>query len=107
MTEIFLDVKKHCIETAIKGRYDRVLSQYFRSKGKCREAGKKLELLSTALSKFDFPALRAGHRELAGGIAAKIILTENHLKEPCILINGHPIDMPPHCSHSIIGNTLE
>ncbi len=91
MTKIVLNVEKHCIETAMKTCHNRVLSEYFRSKGKCLEAEKKLALLSLALSKFDFPALRASHRELAGGIAAEIILTEDTAHEPCIFIDGHLI----------------
>ncbi len=32
MLEIDLDLKKHCIETATKRSYNRLLSEYFRGK---------------------------------------------------------------------------
>ncbi len=93
--EIPLDVRKHCVETAMKSAYERLLSEYFRSKGKGTDIEEKLDFLSAALSKLDFPALRSSRKELAGGISAPVTLSKNTANEPCILIDHTPMDMAP------------
>ena len=92
MPEIELDLKTRCIETAAKRSYNRLLSEYFRTKGADRDTEKKLALLQKALSTFDFPYLRSTYKELAGNSDARIVLadTEDHL--PGIIIDGRPID---------------
>ena len=96
MLEVDLDLRKHCIETATKRSYNRLLSEYFRSKEGDSESEKKLALLQKALSRFDFSSLRAVHKELAGKSGARIVLTDNGGKPPGIIIDGRPIDMEHH-----------
>jgi hypothetical protein len=92
MSEIELDLRKHCIETAIKRLRSRLLSEYFRSKGKDAASEAKLAMLQNALMRFDFPALRAAHRELAGKSDARILLTDVGGSTPGIAIGGRRID---------------
>ena len=90
--EIELDLRKHCIETAMKRCYNRLLSEYFRSKRGDTESEEKLALLQKALSCFDFSALRTIRRELAGESAARITLSGNGDSLPGIAIDGSPVN---------------
>jgi hypothetical protein len=96
MLEIELDLRKHCIETAIRRLYNRLLSEYFRNRGGNAESEKKLTLLQNALSCFNFSSLRTVYRELAGKSGARIILTDNGGSAPGITINGRPVSTE-HC----------
>ena len=96
MLEIDLDLRKHCIETAIKRSYSRLLSEIFRSKEGDSESEEKLDLLQKALTCFDFSSLRAVHKELAGKSDARIVLTGSGDNPPAIIIDGRPIDMEPY-----------
>jgi len=92
MTEIELDLGKHCIETALKRLCTRLLSEYFRRKGGDAASEAKLTMLQNALMRLDFPALRAAHRELAGNRDARIILTDVGGRTPGIARDGRRID---------------
>ena len=92
MSEIELDLRTHCIETAVNRCYDRLLSEYFRSKEDDTESEEKLVLLLKALSAFDFPSLRSAYRELAGNSSACIVLSDTGDSLPSIIIDGHPVD---------------
>jgi hypothetical protein len=96
MLEIELDLRKHCIETAIKRSYNRLISEYFRNRKGDAETEEKLALLQNALTRFDFPCLRTVHRELAGESHARIILTDKGDAPPNITIHGRPVDTE-HC----------
>lgn len=92
MPEIELDLKKHCIETAIKRSYNRLLSEYLQSRVGDTESEEKLGLLQNALASFDFSFLRAVYGELAGNSKARIVLLENDNGLPGISIDGRIID---------------
>ncbi|MGD9876142.1 hypothetical protein [Desulfococcus sp.] len=103
MLEIEIDLRRHCIETAIKRSYNQLLSEYFHSKKGDSASETKLALLQNALTCFDFPSLRAGHKNLAGKSDARIVLADKGECPPGILIDGRPIDMTPHirkCHHN-------
>ncbi|MGE0087417.1 MAG: hypothetical protein AB7S75_23665 [Desulfococcaceae bacterium] len=90
-----MDLRSHCIETAAKRFYNRLLSEYFRSKGGDAESEGKLALLQSAMTCLDFSCLRAGYKELAGNSDALIVLTDKGGSLPGITIDGRPIDMEP------------
>lgn len=96
MLEIDLDLRKHCIETAAKRSYNRILSELFRSKEGDSETEAKLDLLQNALTRLDFPSLRTAHKALAGKSGARVVLAGNGDDPPGILIDGRAIDMEPH-----------
>ena len=75
MPEIELDLGRHCIETATRRRYNRLLSEYFRGRQGDPELEARLELLQKALTDLDFPSLRAAYKELCGNTAARVVLT--------------------------------
>lgn len=90
--EVELNLKKHCIETAIKRSRNRILSEYFRSKGDNTELEEKLNLLQEALSQFDFSALRTMYKELAGNSDSKVVLNGVGSGPPRIVMDGHVVD---------------
>jgi hypothetical protein len=92
MPKIELDLRKHCIETAIKRFSNRLLSEYFRSRGSDAELEEKLAMLQKALMRFDFPSLRSVHKELSGNSGARIILTDSGDNMPGITIDGRVVD---------------
>ena len=62
-----LDLSKHCIQTEIKRLYNRCVSRYFKLKQDDPQLAADIELLKAALEELDFPRLRSGYKELAGG----------------------------------------
>jgi len=75
---IGLDLKKHCIETEIKHRYNRVLSELLKARpGRPETADleRRLQMLKNALERFDFQWLRSTYPELSGGHANEIRLS--------------------------------
>lgn len=91
LREIELDLRKHCIETAIKRLHSRLLSEYFRNREGNVEIEEKLSLLQKAMRRFDFSALRTERKELAGKSDARITLTDNGGSLPGIDIDGRSI----------------
>jgi len=94
--EIELDLRAHCVETATKRLYNRLLSEYFRSKGANTETEQKLALLQKALSTFDFPSLRSAYGDLAGNSNAYIVLADRGDSLPSIIIDNAPIATKTH-----------
>lgn len=93
MVEIELNLTKHCIETEIKSCHNRVLSAYFKTKGKDKALEEQLILLESALENFDFSALRSTYRELAGENSSRIMLTDRGGEIPDIFIDGRCPDL--------------
>ena len=90
-----LDLRKHCIETAIRKRYERCISAYFKTKGGHRPIEQDIELLRLALETLDFPALRAKHSVLAGASSHHVQLSLDHERRLEIRIDGRPLpDLP-------------
>ncbi len=65
---IQLHLKGHCIETAAKNEFHRLMDDYFTSSGDRVDPfiEEKLELLREFLDESDFPGLRASDERLAG-----------------------------------------
>jgi hypothetical protein len=91
--EIFLDLKKHCIQTAIKRKYNQRISKYFKiNKSENTEIIEaQIALLKEALENLNFSYLRSTYPELQGGGEDKIILKKNTDNQITILINGGKI----------------
>ena len=95
MLTIKLDLKAHCIETAVKRLHNRLVSDYFRSRGSDFESEIKLALLQKAMTCLDFPCLRAAYKILEGKNDARVILKDVDGALPGIIINGRLIDLKP------------
>ncbi len=93
MLKIELDLTTHCIETATKRYYDRLLSEYFRTKGENAALEEKLDFLQKVLKGFDFSALRNLHSELAGRSNVQVALVYDGNGLPSTTIEDRPIDI--------------
>lgn len=95
--EIILDLKKHCIQTAIKRKYNQLISDYFKLKTaeNTEVFESEISLLKNTLENFDFRWLRAKNPELQGGSTDKIIIAACADKKITISINGRII----HATH--------
>ncbi|MDA3897489.1 MAG: hypothetical protein PF482_15240 [Desulfobacteraceae bacterium] len=94
---IILNLKKHCIQTAIKRKYNQLISNYFKLNPteNTEIIESEISLLKEALENFDFSWLRTTYPELQGGGADKIQLTGSPEKNITISINGRTI----HATH--------
>lgn len=97
--EIHLDLGKHCIQTAVKRKYNQLISDYFKLKApeKTEIIESEISLLKEALEKLDFSWLRTTYPELQGGGANKIQIAVNPEKNITISINSRII----HATHQI------
>ena len=93
MIEITLDLSRHCVQTEIKRIYNRLLAACLKSPDGDELIEKRLELLKQALEVWDFPALRAGYRELAGGQENAVALVADDAGRMTIRINDRAISM--------------
>ena len=64
---ILLDLTEHCIQTAAKHAYDRLLSTLLADEGPDESAEAHIRILTAFLEQTDFRALRAKHPALRGG----------------------------------------
>lgn len=92
MIRIPLDLYRHCLQTETRRQYNRLLSACLKNPDTDELAEKKLELLRQALETWDFPALRAAHRELAGGQENEVALAADEAGRLFILLNGRAIE---------------
>ena len=89
---INLNLSRHCIETAIRRRYNHCLSRAFKPGTLDKDLECEINLLKTALESLDFSYLRSTWPELAGHGKAMVTLRWDHRYQIVILINGHPIE---------------
>jgi len=93
--ELILDLRRHCIETAIRRRYDQALGTYFKQEDARPRLEKDIELLLEALETLDFRALRGAHRPLAGKIESRVTLSRDPQGQLSIHIDGQILpDLP-------------
>ena len=75
--EIHLNLSKHCIQTELKRRHNRAVSEYFRAPPEAQPRLEALiETLRLALDKLDFSQLRARFPVLSGGSDLDIRLSQ-------------------------------
>ncbi|MBC2715756.1 MAG: hypothetical protein HF978_10650 [Desulfobacteraceae bacterium] len=74
--EINLNLNKSCIQTAVKRKYNRLISNYFKLKASenTEIIESEISLLKEALENLDFAWLRATYPELRGGGKNEIII---------------------------------
>ncbi|MBW2592634.1 MAG: hypothetical protein JRE58_06490 [Deltaproteobacteria bacterium] len=86
-----LDLRHHCIETAIRKLYNKSISQYFKTSADKEKLEKQIDILKTALEKCDFTYLRRTHSELAGHCGANAAITTDAENRITIVLNGQHI----------------
>jgi len=90
-----LDLARHCIETAVRQRYEAAIRTYFQQPEERRHLDPAIELLRQALEKLDFPALRARHQALAGKSRNRVALGRDDQGRLTIIVDGQPlVDLP-------------
>jgi len=72
---IELDLQRHCIETDIRRKYNRHLSQYFQSPEDRDSIEQRIALLKHALETLDFAQLRNKYPALSGHTDHKVFLS--------------------------------
>lgn len=101
--EITLDLHRHCIQTAIKQKYNRLISNYFKTppaeNRKIMES--EISLLKTALETLDFGNLRAGFPALRGTGPEKICIGVGADNTLFISVNGKII-YATHSNHQFL-----
>lgn len=75
--KLTLDLRRHCIETAIRQRYNKALGTYFKDESARPRLEQNIELLLEALETLDFPALRGTHSPLAGQTDSQVMLSRD------------------------------
>ncbi|MFP4159723.1 MAG: hypothetical protein ACLFQ9_08110 [Desulfobacterales bacterium] len=92
---IKIPVHRHCIETAIKGQYNRAVSKYFKAgrDEEKKDLESRIELLHHALETLDFNFLRNRYRDLRGESGADVYLGgDGENGQLYITINGEKIE---------------
>jgi hypothetical protein len=88
---IRLDLSRHCVETAIRRRHSRLVGRALRNEAWEEGLEAEIELLKTALERFDFGRLRSTFSELAGHRTDRVELEEDKEGRPRLSINGKPV----------------
>jgi hypothetical protein len=80
----------HCIETAAKNEFRRLMDSYFAAPPGRQEQGieEKLALLRDFLDTSDFPALRASDPRLSGYRESRIRITRDARKRVILLFDS-------------------
>ena len=82
--EIGLELGKHCIETAAKKTYEKLVSGYFKASVSERESSEaRIEALLFFLENADFGFLRSRYPELNGGNDCCVTLKV--VPDPCLM----------------------
>jgi hypothetical protein len=93
--KLTLNLKLHCIETAIRRRYDQTLGTYFKDENARLRLEKDIELLLEALETLDFSALRGTYGPLAGQTDSQVMLSRDRKGRLSIGIDGQLLpDLP-------------
>jgi len=93
--ELTLDLRRHCIETAIRRRYDQALRSYLKDEDARPRLEQDIELLLEALETLDFPALRGMHGPLSGQNETPVILSRGPHGHLSIYIDGQKLPNLP------------
>jgi hypothetical protein len=92
-----LSLKQHCIETELKRRYNKAISDYFKAEFKGREDLKthletSIDIFQSALDNFDFGHLRNRYPDLRGNSDAAVMIYRDGSHRLRITINGEDIE---------------
>ncbi|MCM2284475.1 MAG: hypothetical protein NDI81_06820 [Desulfobacula sp.] len=88
--EMILDTSRHCIETASKKEYERLIQQYFKfcSSGKEKSIlEQRIDALAYLLKHADFPNLRNQYHAMGHSEIASILVIPRSLKDMHIRLN--------------------
>ena len=97
MTDITFDLTNHCIETAAKKNYERLIRRYLKKETLPEEkAGieDRMEILKYFLEHADFPRLRSRYPLLSGNHSHQVVISVGEgNKDITLKVNDTMIDM--------------
>jgi len=93
VTQIELDVSRHCIASEVKRLHNRRISDYFKGRGDKASLEPEIALLARALEELDLPALRGRHPRLAGGEAVTVLLSGAEDMPLALTVEGESLDL--------------
>ena len=82
--EMILDTSRHCIETASKKEYERLIQQYFKACSSEKEnilMEQRIEALAYLLKHADFPGLRNQYHAMGHSGTPSILVVPRTLKD--------------------------
>lgn len=79
--EIILQCVGHCVETAARREFERLMGNYFDEKGNSENLETRIELLSNFLNTANFPALRASDPRFSGETPGPVALIKDENAE--------------------------
>ena len=92
--EIILDTSLHCIETASKKEYERLIRQYFKTGPLEKEKilmEQRIEALAYLLKHADFPGLRNQYHALGHSKTASILVIPQNLRDMHIRLDQNMV----------------
>jgi hypothetical protein len=78
---VTLHLAGHCVETAARKEFKRLMDAAFDEPGDSPEQEARIELVRAFLASADFPALRASDPRLGGEVDAAVVLSRGPLGE--------------------------
>ena len=72
-----LEIKNHCVQTAARKEYGRLMETYFNTDDPEGMLEEKIELLREFIENSDFPKLRSSDSRLSGEVEAKVLLSKD------------------------------
>lgn len=88
-----LDLSRHCIETEIKRRHNRAVSDYFKAGNDRSRLEDRIDLFQSALENWDFQFLRSRYPALSGATDAEVVISRDAAGDPILRIDGEKITL--------------
>lgn len=86
--EIHLGLSGHCIETAARKEFKRLMDEYFAGAGESVGLEERLALLREFIDTSDFQALRASDERLSGAMECAVTVYRDGRGGPALRIAG-------------------
>ena len=90
---VVLSLDAHCIQTEMKRQHSRRVSACFQSQERARELEEEVELLASALTLLNLPAMRGRDAGLCGGEGNQVVLQRGECGEMELLRNGKALPL--------------
>ncbi len=83
---VHLRLDGHCVETAARGEFKRLMDRFFSDCGDEPDLGERLELLREFIEISDFAALRSFDERLSGAVPCTVTVYRNESGAPALVI---------------------
>jgi hypothetical protein len=86
-----LNLKRHCLLTELRRRYEQILAEALHSRDNGVERLDRIEFLKDVLEQVDIVKLRGEIPELGGGSEAEVRLDKTKAGEVLLFLNGREV----------------